>query len=67
MSQHWRMEMNNYIQQNRLANVQWTEGRTGPQNAPTWTASLWIGGVEYGRGSALSMMNLPTKRITPAT
>ncbi|RPD65040.1 hypothetical protein L227DRAFT_571490 [Lentinus tigrinus ALCF2SS1-6] len=26
--------------------------QSGPQNAPTWTASVYVGGVEYGRGSA---------------
>ncbi|KAI0715082.1 hypothetical protein C8Q76DRAFT_729525 [Earliella scabrosa] len=54
MSDHWRMQFNNYCQRNNLqAYVSWPNPmQTGPQNAPTWTASVYFNGIEYGRGSA---------------
>ncbi|RDX51963.1 hypothetical protein K466DRAFT_593064 [Polyporus arcularius HHB13444] len=57
MSEHWRMQFNNYVQRNGLVPyVAWPQpAQTGPQNAPTWTASVYINGVEYGRGSAISL------------
>ncbi|KAI0375472.1 hypothetical protein BV20DRAFT_1048603 [Pilatotrama ljubarskyi] len=56
MSEHWRMEFNNYVQVNNLGpSVQWTQVQTGPRNAPTWTASVFLDGVEHGRGSATNL------------
>ncbi|KAI0361112.1 hypothetical protein OH77DRAFT_1516127 [Trametes cingulata] len=56
MSEHWRMDLNNYVQINNLGPyVQWTQHQTGPRNAPTWTATVIFNGVEYGRGSATNL------------
>ncbi|KAH9858269.1 hypothetical protein C2E23DRAFT_174419 [Lenzites betulinus] len=51
------MELNNLIQKNQSRNisVRWDEQATGPQNAPTWTARVFINEMECGRGSALNI------------
>ncbi|KAI0800804.1 hypothetical protein C8Q74DRAFT_445503 [Fomes fomentarius] len=54
---HWRMQLNNYCQRNNLQHfVAWSNPvQTGPQNAPTWTISVFFNQVEYGRGSAINV------------
>lgn len=39
----WRMQFNNYVQRNGLVQfVAWPQPlQAGPQNAPTWTASVF--------------------------
>ncbi|TBU34438.1 hypothetical protein BD309DRAFT_946270 [Dichomitus squalens] len=51
---HWRMQLNNYVQRNGLQNfVSWTQPvPSGPRNAPTWTIAVFFNGTEYGRGSS---------------
>ncbi|KAI0334474.1 hypothetical protein GY45DRAFT_1367644 [Cubamyces sp. BRFM 1775] len=51
--QHWTMELNNFCAKNRMT-CSWVEGQCGPRNAPTWTVSAFINGIEYGRGSSLT-------------
>ncbi|KAI0756539.1 hypothetical protein C8Q80DRAFT_1264584 [Daedaleopsis nitida] len=57
MSEHWRMQFNNYLQRNNLTPyVRWGQPmQTGPQNAPTWTISVFFNQIEYGRGSAINV------------
>ncbi|KAI0354235.1 hypothetical protein OH77DRAFT_1521867 [Trametes cingulata] len=56
MSEQYRMALNDYIQKNKLSGeVRWEQTQSGPQNAATWTASVFFRGVEYGRGSATSL------------
>ncbi|KAI0639875.1 hypothetical protein C8Q77DRAFT_1152810 [Trametes polyzona] len=50
----WRMELNNFAQRHHLV-PEWHEVCFGPGNAPTWTASVFFNGVEYGRGSATNL------------
>ncbi|KAI0778654.1 hypothetical protein BD413DRAFT_609235 [Trametes elegans] len=51
MSDHWRMELNNYAQKQRIA-ISWQEISTGPKNAPTWIVTVFINGQQYGRAES---------------
>ncbi|KAI0325575.1 hypothetical protein GY45DRAFT_1374657 [Cubamyces sp. BRFM 1775] len=50
------MELNNYCQENGLL-IQWAEAQAGPQHALSWTVTVSLRGVEYGRGTARSKKN----------
>ncbi|RPD76855.1 hypothetical protein L226DRAFT_532869 [Lentinus tigrinus ALCF2SS1-7] len=57
MADDWRIQFNNYVQKNGLiSQVAWSQPlQTGPQNSPTWTASVFVNAIEYGRGSAANL------------
>ncbi|OBZ68388.1 hypothetical protein A0H81_11595 [Grifola frondosa] len=47
MSDHWRMELNNYLQRSHGTRVlKWEHTHIGPQNDLTWTAYAFINGLE---------------------
>ncbi|KAI0674793.1 hypothetical protein C8Q78DRAFT_1008912 [Trametes maxima] len=47
---HWRMELNNYLQANGgRGMLTWDVSQSGPLHQPMWTAIAYIRGVEYGR------------------
>ncbi|KAI9066158.1 hypothetical protein FKP32DRAFT_411387 [Trametes sanguinea] len=48
----WWLELHNYCQNSRLQ-LSKQETQRGPQNNPTWIVSLFVNGVEYGRGESL--------------
>ncbi|PCH43846.1 hypothetical protein WOLCODRAFT_153903 [Wolfiporia cocos MD-104 SS10] len=49
-SNHWRMQLNNYLQSNGGArSLTWEVAQSGPLHQPMWTAIAFIRGVEYGR------------------
>ncbi|KZT03519.1 uncharacterized protein LAESUDRAFT_729107 [Laetiporus sulphureus 93-53] len=49
----WRMKLNNYLQMTKSTNVlNWEINREGSRRSMTWTAVLYIGREEYGRGMA---------------
>ncbi|KAH9939058.1 uncharacterized protein BXZ73DRAFT_99738 [Epithele typhae] len=55
--QHWRMELNAFVQKHRVSHllVYRDAVQTGPPQRPTWTVSVVYNGHEYGKGSALSI------------
>ncbi|KAI0661137.1 hypothetical protein C8Q70DRAFT_968919 [Cubamyces menziesii] len=49
-SNHWRMELNNYLQANGGSHIlSWDLFQSGPLHQPMWTAVAYIRGVEYAR------------------
>ncbi|KAH9894962.1 hypothetical protein C8Q73DRAFT_692428 [Cubamyces lactineus] len=49
-SNHWRMELNNYLQANGGSHIlSWDVTQSGPLHQPMWTAVAYIRGVEYAR------------------
>ncbi|KAI0371080.1 hypothetical protein BV20DRAFT_1035428 [Pilatotrama ljubarskyi] len=52
---HWRMQLNNYLQANGGAHLlSWEVYQSGLLHQPMWTAIAYIRGVEYGRASGSS-------------
>ncbi|TCD60259.1 hypothetical protein EIP91_010451 [Steccherinum ochraceum] len=48
--QHWRMQLNNYLQSNGGTRMlQWEVYSTGPPHQIQWTAITYVRGVEYAR------------------
>ncbi|KZT21393.1 hypothetical protein NEOLEDRAFT_1073484, partial [Neolentinus lepideus HHB14362 ss-1] len=47
-----RMELNNWLQIHpSFGKVTWETSHTGPQHAPTWSATAYVGNIQYGNGS----------------
>ncbi|KAI0654992.1 hypothetical protein C8Q70DRAFT_1057925 [Cubamyces menziesii] len=53
----WVMLLNNYCQEKKRSSPTWTEEQSGPLNALSWTVKVFLGGVEYGRGTARTKMD----------
>ncbi|KAF8579894.1 hypothetical protein K439DRAFT_348779 [Ramaria rubella] len=50
---HWAMQLHNELQrQGRLRSLSWEEGTAGPNHNISWTATVFIDEIEYGRGAA---------------
>ncbi|KAF9792857.1 hypothetical protein BJ322DRAFT_1103317 [Thelephora terrestris] len=50
--QHYRTELNNYLQVNGgPSRLQWKDVKDGPQHRPTWTAICYIDGTQYAKVS----------------
>ncbi|OSX67184.1 hypothetical protein POSPLADRAFT_1042444 [Postia placenta MAD-698-R-SB12] len=53
-SNHYRMQLNNYLQSRRELELDWRMSHEGPNHAPIWTAKAYIGEREYGAGRGTS-------------
>lgn len=42
------MELNNWLQANRVGTLEWEVNSTGPRHAQTWTAKAYVNRIEYG-------------------
>ncbi|RDB29435.1 Ribonuclease 3 [Hypsizygus marmoreus] len=44
----------NTVGQQRRQTIRYETNSTGPQNNPTWTATVYIGDMQYGQGQGLT-------------